>query len=84
MRDRLIAIMLGRLEMSVEQCIEAYTEMAGELFGRKKHRLGFNLRLHEQEKYDSEILKRAIQKVLKQRGFDEDELMRDRGSDCAT
>lgn len=76
--------MLGRLGMSVEECIEAYTELAGEVFGRKKHRLGFNLRLHEQEKYDSEILKRAIQKVLKKRGLDEDELMRQRKSDCAT
>lgn len=84
MSDRLIAIMLGRLNMSVEQCIEAYTEMAGEIFGRKKHRFGFNFRLHEQEKYDSEILKRAIQTILKKKGLDEDTLMKEKGSDCAT
>lgn len=76
--------MLGRLEMSVESCIEAYTRMAGEIFGRKKHRLGFNLRLHEQEKYDSEVLKRAIQRILRERGLNEDALMRDHCSDVAT
>lgn len=32
----LIAIMLGRLEMTIDQCIDAFTSMMGNIFNQKK------------------------------------------------
>ncbi|KAH9203476.1 acyl transferase/acyl hydrolase/lysophospholipase [Leptodontidium sp. 2 PMI_412] len=40
----LIAIMLGRLEMDVDKCIEAYTKLAEAVFSQKKSHLPFNLK----------------------------------------
>ncbi|PVH67903.1 hypothetical protein DL98DRAFT_442468 [Cadophora sp. DSE1049] len=40
----LIAIMLGRLEMDVDECIKAYTKLAEAVFPQKKSRLPFNLK----------------------------------------
>ncbi|PGH27746.1 hypothetical protein AJ80_00534 [Polytolypa hystricis UAMH7299] len=34
----LIAIMLGRLEMDVDECIEAYNNLVESVFGEKLHR----------------------------------------------
>ena len=37
----LIAIMLGRLEMSIEECKKAYMDMMGPVFVKKHHRIAF-------------------------------------------
>jgi hypothetical protein len=39
---RLIAIMLGRLEMDVDECILAYSELLETVFGEKSSRLPFS------------------------------------------
>ncbi|CAK7206341.1 hypothetical protein SEUCBS139899_009130, partial [Sporothrix eucalyptigena] len=38
----LIAIMLGRLQMTVNECIEAYTSLSDKVFERKRHRVKIN------------------------------------------
>jgi len=69
----LIAIMLGRLEMSVEECKKAYLELMDQIFVKKRHRLGLNLKVQAQ--FDTVVLENAIKKVIKDRGIGEDELL---------
>ncbi|KAF2840294.1 FabD/lysophospholipase-like protein [Patellaria atrata CBS 101060] len=64
----LIAVMLGRLKMTVEECREAYRELADEVFQPMNHliapawtpfwRWRFNAR------FDTEALERSIKKII--------------------
>jgi hypothetical protein len=58
--SRIIAIMLGRLRMSIKDCISTYCKLGGEVFGKKQpfHFLG-------QNKYDCAKLERIIQEVVR-------------------
>ena len=69
--------MLGRLRMSVDECISAYTRLAGAVFLEQKHTFGFTVTTKLQEKFDSEVLKRVIRELVRKQGFDEDELLKD-------
>jgi hypothetical protein len=71
---RLIAIMLGRFEMDVEECISAYSDLMETVFKEKASRrsLGFLGAIKAQ--YDSATLERAIRKVIVSRGISEEEL----------
>lgn len=40
--SRLLAIMLGRLEMDVDECITAYSDLAAAVFGDKMNRIPVN------------------------------------------
>ncbi|KAK7193328.1 phosphorylase superfamily protein, partial [Paraphaeosphaeria sporulosa] len=73
----LIAIMLGRLEMSVDECIAAYSELAAAVFGERLHRLPVNMKGGVQPRFDSATLENAIQKVVKQGGASETALFND-------
>lgn len=42
---RLIAIMLGRLKMKIEECIDVYISMIKGIFGRKIHSSPINYKL---------------------------------------
>lgn len=68
--------MLGRLDMSVDECIKAYTELSEKVF-QKKHRIPADIKGNLKERYDSKILEQAIKKVIKDRGLDEDTLLKD-------
>ncbi|KEQ74516.1 FabD/lysophospholipase-like protein [Aureobasidium namibiae CBS 147.97] len=56
----IIAIMLGRLRMSIKDCISTYSSLGGEVFGKKQpfYLLG-------QNKYDCTKLERIIRDVAK-------------------
>ena len=62
----LIAIMLGRLGMTVDDCLEAYGSLAGQVFG--KPRL-FHVRRPYfgifQDKYDHIPLQNAIKEIVR-------------------
>ncbi|RDW92542.1 hypothetical protein BP5796_01936 [Coleophoma crateriformis] len=60
----LIAIMLGRLEMDVDQCITAYSDLAAVVFGEKLNRMPFNIQAQVQPRFDSAKLKTTVQKVI--------------------
>jgi patatin-like phospholipase/acyl hydrolase len=58
----LIAIMLGKLHMSVAECIEQYYAMAKELFGKISIR-GSISRGHWKERYSEEKFEKCFRKV---------------------
>ncbi|KAH0160893.1 ankyrin, partial [Aureobasidium melanogenum] len=63
--------MLGRLEMSVDECIKTYTELSKDVF-HKTRRIPIGFKGDLKERYDSEALEQAVKKVLRDRGVDED------------
>ena len=66
--------MLGRLEMDVEQCILAYSDLAESVFGQRKAFLPFNIRGKVKARFDSAKLENAIQKTILKSGVSETEL----------
>lgn len=67
----IIAIMLGRLEMSVDECISTYTRMFQTVFGKKG--LPVNMRGRVKGRFDSTVLEECIVDILKERGLPKDE-----------
>ncbi|KAI9673080.1 MAG: hypothetical protein M1829_004394 [Trizodia sp. TS-e1964] len=84
----LIAIMLGRLRMSVSDCIDAYLKLSDRIFQKKNHRVTIKGKV--QGRFDSEELTRAIKEVLKAENLEEDALLKDESENackvfvCAT
>jgi hypothetical protein len=79
---RLIAIMLGRLEMSIEDCLEAFKTMSAEIFARNwkvapiiKH-IGA---IAGTSRFKAKNLETAIKKVLRELEMAEDVSLRDSG-----
>lgn len=66
--------MLGRLQMSVQQCIASYNELSETVFGMKKRRMGMF-----KDRYSATTLEDAIKKVVMHQGSAQysDELMED-------
>ncbi|KAF7507643.1 hypothetical protein GJ744_010196 [Endocarpon pusillum] len=73
----LIAIMLGRLEMDVDDCIAAYSELAAAVFGGKLSSIPVNIKGKVKARFDSAKLESAIRKVIKNSGASEDVLFND-------
>ncbi|ERF69235.1 hypothetical protein EPUS_01192 [Endocarpon pusillum Z07020] len=69
----LIAIMLGRLEMSVEECITAYTKMMKHVFEKKANHSFISILGGVKPRFSSKALENAILQVLKERGIRIDE-----------
>jgi calcium-independent phospholipase A2-gamma len=69
--------MLGRLEMNIDDCIEAFTGMMDAIF-QQKHKLPFKLFSGQvQPRFDSEILEKCIKVVIKKAGFDSEAKLRE-------
>lgn len=67
MVTRLISIMLGRLRLGVDECIEEYENLGQEVFG---HPRLFSIRgrlLSLQEKYDEKRLQRVVNDLVLRR-----------------
>ena len=56
----LIATMLGRLRMSVRVCLDTYSHVGNELFGRKRSSIPLAT------KYECEPLERAVQRIIQE------------------
>ena len=67
--------MLGRLRMSVDECIEAYISLSDRIFQKKRHRV--TIRGKIQGRFDSEELAQAVREVIKGQGFQEGALLKD-------
>jgi hypothetical protein len=67
--------MLSRLRMSVDDCIEEYLTLGGEIFGKPRHfhQLQKPLLWWNRTKYDAEVFKKVIQDVTGRRGRRGDE-----------
>ena len=72
---RLIAVMLGRLKMDVQSCIDAYVEMSSAIFEPKKHKLNIPGRATNfvlvRGKFDSEKLAQKIRDTITRYSNDE-------------
>ncbi|KAL2131177.1 hypothetical protein VTI74DRAFT_5443 [Chaetomium olivicolor] len=76
----LIAIMLGRLRMTVDECIDAYTMLSDRVFEKKSHRVNMKGKL--QGRFDGAELERAIKTIVVNHGLGEDALLQDPDSTC--
>ena len=69
--------MLGRLEMDVDECIAAYSDLAETVFGQKLSSLPFNYKGKVKSRFDSVKLEAAVLKVIKHSGASERDLFND-------
>ena len=72
--------MLGRLEMDVDECIEAYTSMFKTIFGKKG--LPVSIWGKIKGRFDSDVLEECIREILKERGLSEAEPFNDGKERC--
>ncbi|KAH7119390.1 acyl transferase/acyl hydrolase/lysophospholipase [Dactylonectria estremocensis] len=66
----LIAIMLGRLRMTIDECITAYTSLSDKVFEKKSHRVKINGQF--QGRFDTAALEQAVKQILVDNGHGED------------
>lgn len=71
----LIAIMLGRLRMTVDDCIAAYLSFSDEVFEKKFRSVKPTGKI--QGRFDAKALKRSVVQVLESSGYGEDTLLMD-------
>ncbi|CAN9217260.1 unnamed protein product [Alternaria alternata] len=71
----LIAVMLGRLKMSVADCITAYLSLSDCVFRKTRHRV--TVKGQVQGRFDADELARAVKEVVRQQGLPEDALLKD-------
>ena len=69
--------MLGRLGMSVDECIEAYEELMESIFGSKAHWKPVSRSANINATYDSQKIKQKIESVLRQRDIAPESLFND-------
>lgn len=75
--------MLGRLHMSVSECIESYQSLFEKVFTKRNHRVSITGNI--KGRFDSDGLEHAIKQLLSQRGMDPEELLKDSAeSRCRT
>jgi patatin-like phospholipase/acyl hydrolase len=71
----LIAIMLGRLRITVDNCIDAYTSLSDKVFEKKSHRVTVKGKL--QGRFNTAELERAVKQILVDCSFGKDTLLKD-------
>ena len=65
----LIAIMLGKLRMNLQQCIQAYKRLSKEIFG-KKHTRGRITHGLAKTRYSGSRLENCIRRLIEENDFD--------------
>lgn len=78
--SRLLAIMLGRLRMSLAEAQSAYLELASTVFTPKHHKMNPARaydKLKASGKYENDGLTDYIKKLLEGKGLPADELLKD-------
>ena len=70
----LIALMLGKIGLSVEQCILEYERLSVVIFGRK-HWRGMMSGGLANAKYSGKRLRECVQRLLRDHGLDENQAM---------
>ena len=71
----IIAIMLGRLKMDVDECIGVYLELVDRIFS-KTHTLPVSLMGKTKERYSSSELESAIDQILQKKGLSSHTLLK--------
>jgi hypothetical protein len=80
--SRLIAIMLGRLGMSVEECIQEYKKLGSRVFSSSTHRIGW--KGNRQGRFSATALEESVKDILVRHGHPPDALLTDPSSFCFT
>ena len=76
----LIAIMLGRLQMTVDECIDGYTSLSDKVFEKKS--IGVTIKGKIRGRFNIAELEQAVKQILAQRGLSEDILLKDSLAPC--
>lgn len=73
----MIAIMLGRLQMTVEECIESFKAYSNDVFthARLFHTLQFPFSFLDRPKYGDKSVRKAIENVVQKYEPDSEEKM---------
>lgn len=66
--------MLGRLNMSINECINAYISLSDKVFQKESHRV--TVKGHIQGIFDSKELARVVKEIVTERGL-QDALLKD-------
>lgn len=69
--------MLGRLEMDVDECISAYSDLMKTVFDEKSSRLPINWTGRVKAQFDSKKLKTAIEGAVACHGISKSDLFND-------
>lgn len=67
--------MLGRLRMSIDECIDTYLLLSDRIFQKKRHRV--TIKGNIQGRFDSEELAQVIEEVVVKTGLQGDALLKD-------
>jgi hypothetical protein len=67
--------MLGRLKMTIHECIDSYVLLSDRIFQKQRHRVTVKGKI--QGRFDSDELERAIKEVITEQGYPEDALLKD-------
>jgi hypothetical protein len=67
--------MLGRLKMSISECIDAYMKLSAQIFQKTGHRVTLKGKI--QGRFDSDALERIVKEIVKAQGLPEDALLKD-------
>jgi len=67
--------MLGRLRMTIDECIDAYVSLSDRIFQKQSHCVTIKGRV--QGRFDSDGLERAIREIVARQGLAEDALLKD-------
>lgn len=82
----LIAIMLGRMRMSVDECIENYKILSRRIFTpvhSKSNIAGRAItKLKAEGKFESEPLEQVVKEICRKKGLDESELLKESSDDA--
>lgn len=82
----IIAVMLGRLRMTLEECEDAYLKLSKRIFTAKRSRWNKPMQaldfLEADGKFDAEILELAIREVIKAKEGSDEGLLKHDESSC--
>ncbi|KAL2007457.1 hypothetical protein VTN00DRAFT_8895 [Thermoascus crustaceus] len=76
----LIAIMLGRLEMSIDDCISAYVTLSNRILTKQRPRMSIKGKV--QARFDTAGLQRGIKEIITQTVLDENALLKSENGRC--
>lgn len=79
----LIALMLGRLQMSIDEAIQAYEDLSPKIFEKQRHRVSVWGKV--QGRFSHEELEDAVKRMMSKLKMDGKSLLKDeRSSACRT
>jgi predicted acylesterase/phospholipase RssA len=79
----IIAIMLGRLGMSIDECIEAYEKLCPTVFARRRSLKSMGRLLGQVNgRFDHRELEQRVKDMIREKGFEESDLLKTVSDKC--